>query len=121
MGKVSKPKSEVEITVKQRPDHTLYFEVTVNGCAKPQSSMVGILEVGKERREEYAIMILAGALAEELCERVNDNLLDPDNVAHAAGRAYRDLKAKHPHIISGSELPRHADRAVSDRLGVVLH
>lgn len=99
----------VEIKVMQRANKTLYFEVSVTSEAFPRSSFVGIMEQGKEDNEAQAIGILAGAMTEELCERLSDSVTDPGRMALAAVECYRELVAENPHIFLGNELPRDAD------------
>lgn len=102
----------VEIKVMQRTDRTLYYEIEVRSVTKPQSLFQGILEVGKNTNEEKAVMILAGAMAEEIAARLGDNQIDPGKIASTAGICYRELHQENPHILAGNEMPRYADSRV---------
>ena len=110
----------VEVSAMQRDDKSIYFQITVWGAQFFRSAMQGIVEFGAERREN-AVMTVAGALAEELCERLGDTQLDPDKAAHTALAAYRELMAGNPHLLPGDEAPREYDRAISRQAGVVIH
>lgn len=112
--------ARVQVSVHRRPDKTLYYQVEVWGAQFTRSSMQGILELGTPR-EAYAIAVLAGALAEELCTRLGDTLLDPAMAANTAAQTYRELRAENPHLLTGNELPREADGYIARKLGVVLH
>lgn len=70
---------------------------------------MGILEMDRTNQAK-AIGFLAGALAEELCEKYNDKL-EPNDAFHAGLRAYEKLIAD-PKFQVGHDLPRIADGKV---------
>lgn len=78
---------------------------------RPRIIKVGIVEFGKEStaRTRLQVEVLAGALAEMLCEQYGD-MLDPDEVARGAGQVFQDTMDANPHAQPGYELPRDADR-----------
>jgi hypothetical protein len=102
----------VEVRLMQRQDHSLYFEVLVNSRVKtnPQMKMKGILEHPDTTKQKVGL--LAGALAEELCERHGSDV-DPSEAARYGMEAYRELLMDNPHVAPGDELPREYDRAIS--------
>lgn len=107
----------VEIRLNQRPsDHTLYYEVLVSSQVRcvPQLKNKGILEFMKEPRERtrQKVGLLAGALAEDLCDRYSDTL-DPGSCAKAAMDCLDELMSENPHVGWGDEAPRDADRAIA--------
>ena len=103
----SAPEPEtVRINARQRADTSIYWEVMVRSGVRPRLLKVGILEF--ERRDQAEkIMVLAGALAEELCEQYHDTL-DPGSVARAARDCYRELLSENMVLQPGFELPRDA-------------
>ena len=106
----------VEVRLMQRTDRTLYFEVLVNSNVRsvPQLKAKGIHEHGQDETstEGQKLGLLAGALAEGLCERYGDTL-DPGACARAAIDAHRELMNENPHVRMGDELPRDADSAIA--------
>lgn len=106
---ILKERPSVEIRIMRRPNKTLYFEVLVRSNIKPMLKNKGILEFERGINQRGTVGILAGALAEQLCERYGDTL-DPSTVAATAERAYARLMAENPAVFGiGDELPRAAD------------
>jgi len=90
----------------------MYYEVLVRSVVKPMLKNKGIMEF-ERGNQQGAIGILAGALAEEFCDRYGDTL-QPEAAAAAAERAYDRLMAilmgvKPPTPRLGDEAPRAAD------------
>ncbi len=95
----------------RRQDDSLYWSVRVHSVIKSRVIRIGILEQGRQRREEQAVGILAAAIAEGLCEDYADTL-DPSTIGRLAMEAYREVVAEQPAVCLGSELPRDADKAI---------
>ena len=106
----------VEVRLMQRTDKSLYFEVLVSSNVRnmPQLKAKGIHEFGQDASstEGQKLGLLAGALAEGLCERYGDTL-EPSNCARAAIEAHSDLMRENPHVRMGDELSRDADAAIA--------
>lgn len=96
----------VRINARQRADRSIYWEVMVRSRLMPRLLKVGIIEFEK-RDQANKIMVLAGALAEELCEQYKDTL-DPGSVARTARDCYRELLPENMILQPGFELPRDA-------------
>lgn len=60
----------------------------------PRTKRIGIIEQGKRTtaQERQHVGVLAGAIAEELCEAYGDTL-EPSAVARSAMEAYSELMA----------------------------
>ena len=101
-------KPTVQLSLFQRPNNSLYWEVRVRCTLRPVARL-GFLE--QYKATEQTVGVLAGALAEELCERYHDTL-DPSECDRIAREAYREIIADLPKPKPGDELPRDADRAV---------
>ena len=106
----------VEVRLMQRNDKSFYFEVLVSSNVRnmPQLKAKGIHEFGLDTAstEAQKLGLLAGALAEGLCERYGDTL-EPSACARAAVELHHDLMDENPHIRMGDELPRDADAAIA--------
>ena len=93
----------VEVRLKQRADKTMYYEVLVSSQVRtnPQLKNKGILEFerGAEERTRQKLGMLAGALAEDLCEKYGDTL-DPSDVANAVMEWFIDAKMGMPSAIN---------------------
>ncbi len=100
-------RSTVEIVACQRTDRSIYLEVSVRSVLRPNHLLMGILE--HDEITDNALMVLAGALAEELCVRFGDTV-DPDIVAHTAVACYHEMVEENVVLQPGNELPRYADR-----------
>ncbi|MCP4900892.1 MAG: hypothetical protein GY906_28325 [bacterium] len=87
----------------QRTDRSQYFEVWVRSAIKPWIKQGSIVE--RDFRESSQIEVLAGAIAEGLCEKYNDQKLDPGQCARAAREAYLELNTFNPRPLFGSEEP----------------
>lgn len=95
----------------QREDNTLYWEVGVRSEVKPTVIKIGMLEFGNSN-EQQKLGILAGAVAEQLCEEYQDTV-EPSAVAHTAMEVYQELMAENPHIRTGTEVSRDADKHIA--------
>ena len=95
-------KPAVELKLMQRPAGSQYFEVWVRSSAKPRILRATIVE--RDFREAAQIELVAGAIAEGLCERYGDTR-DPSEVARAAVEAYRELNLTNPRPTLGDERP----------------
>lgn len=95
-------KPTVEIKLMQRTDKTQYFEVWVRSESKPRIRHGTIVE--RDFRAEAKIEIVAGAMAEGLCEKYDDTL-DPGEVAKNARQAFIELNHENPKPILGGEAP----------------
>ena len=75
----------------------LMVKVSVRSRMKSTSLFEGLLDTanftskGDAKRQ---VEILAGALAEKICERLGDTLLDPDVCANLAGKAWEEALLK---------------------------
>lgn len=94
------------LSLRQRSDRTLYWDVRVQSAVRPGLRKIGILEFKDATR--LHVQALAGALAEQLCLQYKD-MLDPDQVAAAAGEAYDSWIKQELQPTYGDELPRYAD------------
>lgn len=81
----------VEIRIKRRPDKTMYYEVLVSSVVKPGLKNKGILEFSRSNQKKE-VAVLAGALAEDFCDKYNDTA-DPRDAFLAAERAYDKVMA----------------------------
>lgn len=97
----------VRVTVCQREDGTRYYDVRVRSKTKPMISWQGILEYPAPHQK---VAVLAGALAEELCEKYGDSKLDPSECARRALELAKWAE-KQP-VKPGGEPPRSMDRAL---------
>jgi len=100
----------IDLRLMQRQDKTLYFELRVRSRVNPRLKLLGIQEF-ESGNQAQKIGILAGAMAEELCEGHQDTL-EPSAAARAAMEAYKELMAENPHIRMGYEEPREADKHI---------
>jgi len=100
------PKPTVQLSLFQRPDSTKYWEVRVRSNIRLGVARLGFLPFPATPQ---SISILAGALAEELCEQYRDTL-DPSEVARTAQECYREILLDLPTPQPGDEQPN--DRAV---------
>jgi hypothetical protein len=91
----------------QRTDRTLYYEVKVRSVVRPRLRTVGILEFGATPGQ---LGVLAGALAEGLCEKYHDTL-EPSAAARTAEQLARELAEENPHVYRGDAAPRATDTA----------
>lgn len=116
MGTHALRPGEVRINLMQRTDKTLYYEVKVRSEIKPMVSKVGITEhsVGV-RGNARRVVLLAAAMAEQLCEEYGDTL-DPADVAREAAELMHQYSVENPHIFFGDEAPRAADKAIAARV-----
>lgn len=96
------PKPTVELKLMQRTDKTQYFEVWIRSCIKPRLRRGSIVE--RDFNAEVKIEILAGAIAEEMCESFDDTL-DPGEVARLARTAFLELNNENPRPLLGDEAP----------------
>lgn len=112
MSIINEEIGNVEIRLMQRRNKSLYFEVRVRSEVKPRVKKVGIFEKMEDgKREAQKIAILAGAMAEELCEQYNDTL-DPSNVAKAAVEAYREVLLEQKEFLAGYEAPHEMKKKI---------
>lgn len=100
----------IELSLKQRPDKTVYYEVKVRSEVKPYLKCVGIVEHKEGDNNIHRVGLLAGALAEQLCEKYDDTL-DPGNVYLTCVEFYRQMMSN-PQVQPGNELPRDADKYI---------
>lgn len=96
----------VRIRLCRRPDGTYYWQISVRSIVRPNLLRNGIVEANNSNPQ--LVGILAGALAEELCERYADKL-DPSSVARAAISLFKEMEARNPQARPGYELPTHAN------------
>lgn len=103
----------VEVRLMKRQDRSYYYEVLVSSATRrrPQLKVKGILEAPTSAQQ---VGVLAGALAEILCERYDDRL-EPSEVAHAAANTFSELPPT-PVALLGDELPRERDSAIAASL-----
>lgn len=97
----------VAIRLMQRTDKSQYFEICVssdrtfkNAYNRPQLRSI----VERDFNSEVKLEAVAGALAEELCERFGATL-DPGEVARAARSLYLDFNRTNPRPVLGDEAP----------------
>lgn len=103
----------VEVRMMKRVDDgTYYLEVLVSSQTRvrPQLKNKGIVEL--KDANEQVVGVLAGALAEQLCDRYNDTV-EPSQAAKDAMEAYRELMAENPVVRLGDDEAREYDRAIS--------
>ncbi|RKZ20175.1 hypothetical protein DRQ50_00015 [bacterium] len=107
----------VEVRLNQRTDLTFYYDVLVHSNVKPGLRMKGIHEAFKDdaSTEAQRLGLLAGGLAELLCDRYGDTI-EPSACARAAVTAHQELLAENPHIGIGDEAPRDADSSIAATL-----
>ena len=100
----------VEVRAMRRKDNSVYLEIFVRSKVRPNLSKKGIVEHGvcTQAKECQGVGVLAGAMAEELCDQHSDTL-EPSAVAQAAMDCYEELVAENPILLPGDELPRDAD------------
>lgn len=91
-----KDTGECPVTVKMTRDSTtsaLQVFVSVRSKLRPTSLMQGTLPTDQIKSFDdirHKVQVLAGALAEQLCERLGD-AIDPDYMAKLAGEQWDDL------------------------------
>lgn len=103
-------KETVQIRALQRPDRSIYWELSVRSQVRPNLLRIGNIEL--ERRDQTAkVMVLAAAIAEELCEKYGDTL-DPSTVAVTARDCYREILSENIQLQPGHE-PRDASSGVA--------
>jgi len=109
----------VEVKAMRRRDKSIYLEIFVRSEIRPNLLKKGIVEHGvtSQAKECQGVGILAGAMAEELCNQFNDTL-EPSAVAQGAMDCYTELVAENPILTPGEELPRDAD---GDYIRVAKH
>lgn len=97
----------VAIRLMQRIDKSQYFEICVSSDRtfkgphnRPQLRSI----VERDFSAEAKIEVLAGALAEDLCERFGSTL-DPGEVAKTARSVFLDLNNENPRPMLGDEAP----------------
>lgn len=85
----------VEVKLREDPVLGLYACVAVRSKMKPLSLMTGDFPVrevqGGKAALKKKVEVIAGAVAELICERLGDSLLDPDACAVAAGELWDKL------------------------------
>lgn len=92
---INEEMDNVEVRYLQRPNRTRFFQVLVRSHVKPHLKKIGELEDtthGSEKKLAQKIGVLAGAMAEQLCEEYKDDV-EPSNVARAAMEAFREMMA----------------------------
>jgi len=92
----------VQLNLMQRPNNAQYFEVWVRSSADPRIRNGSIIE--RHAGEGKSIELLAGALAEGLCEKYGDDR-DSCDVAKAAREAYREICLEKPVAVLCDEPP----------------
>lgn len=92
----------VRIRLCRRPDGTHYWQISVRSIVRPTLLRNGIIEAAAANSQ--LVGCLAGALAEELCERYNDKL-DPSSVANTATQLFQQLQQRNPEARPGYEPP----------------
>ena len=85
----------VELKLKQRVDGSQYIEVWVRSSARPVLRQGTIVERVNESFRR--IPFVAGAIAENLCDKYGD-VRDPRDVAKAAEQASLELDMDHPSL-----------------------
>ena len=95
----------VAIRLMQRIDHSQYFEMCVSSDRafkgnRPQLRSI----VERDFNAQAKLEILAGALAEDLCERFGAKL-DPGQVAKTAKSVFLELNSENPKPVLGLEKP----------------
>jgi hypothetical protein len=102
--------SLVDVTLCRNPQTKhFYFNVKVNSVLKPQSAFRGTLDLQPGEDQQGKIGILAGAMAEELAARLNDDQIEPSACAKAAEDCYREVMRMPQSRVAvqvGEELPR---------------
>lgn len=89
---------QVEVGFKRDELRQLNVTVSVRSKVRRSSLMVGELSLKDFTSMEQIrkkICVLAGALAEDIAERLGDPLIDPDSCANEAGKAWDDLLQRH--------------------------
>lgn len=107
-------KATVEVAVYMRTDQSKYYQIKIRSAVKRGVCRLGILEIEGEsmQKDRQRVGALAGAMTEELCEKYGDSL-DPDDVARQAMSAHQELVMETPALLWGDELPRAADRSLT--------
>lgn len=98
---INEEMDNVEVRYMQRPDKTKFYQVLVRSSVNPTLKKIGEFEQANARSEKKTaqlIGVLAGAMAEELCEQYDDTI-DPSNAARAAVEAYTEMMADQKGII----------------------
>jgi hypothetical protein len=93
---------EIEL-MRRTNDQTQYFAVWVRSQNQPHRLLGTIVERGFN--EAVLIEAAAGAVAEEVCEKFEDDKLDPSFVALQARSIYQEFIIKNPRPIPGGDEP----------------
>lgn len=88
--------SPISVVFFQDPKEGLMVQVSARSRLRPTSLMQGTMPVGDmlgSTNLRYRVEVLAGALAERLCEAFGD-IIDPDAYAVEAGKVFDDAVNK---------------------------